>query len=470
MKKTCRNSSSDDSLRDRRRKPCAWGSPWTVQLRLLLTLAFLLATAAQVLSQELLATDCVTSSCDVLFPAAAWNGIPTSQDSFPALDFDEEDDFTALTEDLATSSVQASDLYPSLLIRGQSSNTSYWNTVYNPYATTYVAQADPASTAPTLTGSGTVTGTPYVPPAPSTAPPVYGDGSGIALNPSTGTSTGSGSFTEPVQQVMKFWHNLSAETLYIPRGSKESGLGMNEFNLFTEFSFPCGLLKSMKSNSGFWYVAPGFSLNLWSGPLGWPHNISDMPPQTFDANLAFGVRPQITDEFSMEAWVQVGLAASFKKVNKHAIYVRGRAAGVLNITDDGRFQATGGVIYLCRNRYKLLPVAGVIWKPNERNVWRLVFPDPRLSRYLGKLNETDWWGYVQGKIGGGRWLIKDSDGDVFNTDYNDYRVGLGLSFNTPKSLTGNIEFGGAFGRELYAFGTAWYKPKSSIYLKGGLNY
>ena len=191
--------------------------------------------------------------------------------------------------------------------------------------------------------------------------------------------------------------------------------------------------------------------------------------QTFNASLALGTRTQITPEFQLEAWVQAGLAATFKKVSSKAFYVRGKAIGTLAITEDGRFYATGGAMYLGRNHLKLLPVAGVIWRPNERNIWRLVFPDPRLDHYLGKVNETDWWGYIQGQIGGDRWLIGEVDKD-FRMDYNDYRVGIGAAFEASCGFTGHIELGGAFGREFYAEGDAVYKPKSALYVKAGVSY
>ena len=131
--------------------------------------------------------------------------------------------------------------------------------------------------------------------------------------------------------------------------------------------------------------------------------------------------------------------------------------------------ALGGVTYYGRNRFKLLPTGGIHWVPNEKNDWYIVFPNPRLSHYIANMNETKWWAYLQGDIGGGRWLTKDFDGS-YNVDYNDYRVGLGLQFECPSGFKGEFEVGGAFARQLYAHKTAYYKPKSSVYLQAGFAF
>ncbi|MDO5566755.1 MAG: hypothetical protein Q4G59_08870, partial [Planctomycetia bacterium] len=322
------------------------------------------------------------------------------------------------------------------------------------------ASTQPTITQPNMTGSG-----PIVSPAATTTST---SGGSIAIDPSTTAPPLQSGFTEPVQKMVRFCNNFMFDYTFIPRGNE--GLGLNELKVSSRFMLPCSILPPSKENqeSNFFFIAPAFSVDFWSNPKH-PHDYYfGMPKSTFDANLAFGLNPQFNKDFSMEAWLQLGIASSFKKINKHALYLRGLATGTLSITEDGSFKATGGIKYLDRNRYKLLPVAGVIWTPNEKNVWRLVFPDPKLSHHLGKNNETDWWAYVCGDIGGGRWLI--DAGDTFNIDYNDYRFGGGLTFVRSNSFTGHFEVGGAFGRELYAYGTKLYKPKTSVYLKVGLGF
>lgn len=360
----------------------------------------------------------------------------------------------------------ASKFQQPFVIRAQQQD--YWGTVQQQYSPTFVAQStDAASVAPSL-GAPTTSSAPSS--TSSIAPPLTDVNTSILEPcPAPPAAEGDTFLTEPVGTMKRFWDSFSLNYTYIPRSGKEDGLGVNEFDLAGRFALPCKFIPHAGDNSvsGYWFIAPSFGLTLWSGPLGPPTNRMSMPSKTFEAALAAGARPQFTKDFGMDVWVQVGLASAFSKVTSKAIFIRGRALGTLRINE--QIDAVGGVVYYDRNRYKLLPSGGVTWKPNDGNLWYLVFPNPKLSRFLSKVNETDWWGYIQGDIGGGRWLVNEEYGSV-NVDYNDYRVGVGVTFSTPSSIAGSLEIGGAFGRELYAFGGAWYKPKSMIYLKGGIMY
>ena len=106
---------------------------------------------------------------------------------------------------------------------------------------------------------------------------------------------------------------------------------------------------------------------------------------------------------------------------------------------------------------------------------RLAFPNPRWDHYLTKVNETDWWLFVNGDIDGNSWLMYDSETTVrgknsFRVDYNDYKVGVGVSFDCPTRLRGSFEVGGSFGREMRTKNGSIYEPKSAVYLKFGLLY
>lgn len=410
------------------------------------------------------------------------NDNPTGSGSFFAMaagdseTFEEEDwaDYSGILTDVDQDVTEDLDGGMSIFRGQMTSNSSYWGTVQQQYAPLLVAQSSTttpaASVAPTLSGD-----TPSYSVSPATsgntiAPPLT-DLTAAPLNPTPASPAAEGEtfFNEPVGTMKRFWDSFSVNYVYIPRGSKSSGLGINEFDLNGRFALPCKLIPHVNDNSasGYWYLAPSFKLNLWDGPEGTPKNRHNMPAKTFDTGLAVGMKPQLTKDFGLDVWAKIGIASSFQKITSKAIYIRGRAAGTLQIND--QIKAIGGVIYYDRNRYKLLPTAGVEWRPNSDNIWYLVFPDPRLSRFLKKINETDWWGHIQGNIGGGRWLIKD-EGRTFNVDYNDYRIGLGISFESPAKITGMFEVGGAFGRELYSDGAAWSKPKSMVYLKGGFAY
>lgn len=389
-----------------------------------------------------------------------------------------------------------------LLIRGQSSD--YWGTIqrqynnpsqiapplstatanttnmpvapsnYNTYTTpTFITQTSTASQQPSLgspasstsitsnssTGNSMISGS-------SIAPPLTDVNTAI-LQPSTPSPAPAGQtfLNEPVGTMKRFWDSFSANYTFVPRGSADTGLGIHEFDIAGRFAIPCSIIPHANDNSvsGYWYLAPSARLQLWSNPTG-----GNMPSKTFEAALGIGVRPQFTQDFGADVWVQVGLANSSCKLYRDSWFIRGRGLGTLRINEN--IQAVGGVIYYNRNKINLLPSGGVVWQPNDVNLWYFVFPNPKFSHFIKKVNETDWWVYIQGDIGGGSWFMTDDD--ISQTvDYNDYRVGLGLTFSTSCGLAGSVEVGGAFARQIYSRHEGKvFDPKSSVYLKAGVMY
>ena len=294
--------------------------------------------------------------------------------------------------------------------------------------------------------------------APFVLPPVTGDDPTFA--PITPTLDDEAT---TIQKVFRYRDDISASYMFVPKGDS-NGLGMHEVEGRILFAFPWETMRERTClNNGYFLLTPSFKYNHWS-QTDVPATAFKMPDSTFDAGLTTLFATNLRD-LEVKVEVSVGVASSFEKVDCDAFYIRGRAMGALPIDNDKQVKATGGLIYYDRIEYKIVPSGGIIWRPNEQNIVRLVYPDPRWSRYIAKLNETDWWFYIGGEIGGGRWLIEDR-GETFNTDYNDYRVGLGLTFDCDK-MKGCVEIGGAFGRKLVSKQGVWYEPKDAVYLKTG---
>ena len=313
------------------------------------------------------------------------------------------------------------------------------------------------STSASKIGESTVYGSS----APFVLPPVTGDDAEFA--PITPTLDDDAT---TIQKVFRYRDDISAAYMFVPKGGT-NGLGMHEVEGRILFAFPWETLRERTSlNNGFFLLTPSFRYNHWS-QSDVPATAFKMPASTFDAGLTTLFATNLRD-LEVQVEVSVGVASSFEKVDCDALYIRGRAMGALPIDDAKQVKATGGLIYYDRIEYKIVPSGGLIWRPNEKNTFRLVYPDPRWSRYLTKLNETEWWFHIGGEIGGGRWLIEDRD-ETFNTDYNDYRVGLGVTFVCDKTI-GGFEVGGAFGRKLVSKQGVWYEPKDSVYLKTGFKF
>ena len=307
------------------------------------------------------------------------------------------------------------------------------------------------------------------------------------VSPSTSTTYGSTTYTydmasegavnPPVtmedpttlRRVFKYQQDCSKSFVYIPR--TKNGLGVIEGGTGLYFAFPCEAFRNGNINQGVFRLTPTFNYTNFSKPKDRTFSPT-IPKNVFDAGLATSFSLAVND---LEATVEVqgGIASEFRKITGKSFYLRGRAEGSLPVDDERKTRILGGVAYYNRIKFKILPVAGVVWKPNANNEIRLVFPDPRWGHFLVRNNGTDWWFFVSGDLGGGRWLMTDVNHPVkgkksFNIDYNDYRVTTGLVFDCPQGFKGSFEVGGSFGRELKTKEGSLYKPKSAVILKAGL--
>jgi len=263
----------------------------------------------------------------------------------------------------------------------------------------------------------------------------------------------------------RFIERVSLDYTYLPRGG-EKGFGISEIAYQTEFTIPFPLLHATEPI----YIVPGFDLIFWDGPLGPPdYSRHHHSASGYNAYLEVGGAPRYTKDLAFEVWGRAGLYSDFQKITSDSFRLSGQASVLIGLTNES--EGVLGVVYLNRSRVKILPRVGMIWKPNEKVTWKLVFPDPKLTRFLARVNNVDWNCYLQGHYGGGSWTISDPENDgTYLTDYNDVRIGIGIEFANYSTLNGFFEFGGAFGRELYSQKEVLYKPPTALYLKAGFHF
>lgn len=322
-----------------------------------------------------------------------------------------------------------------------------------------------SSTAPAITTtqvSGATSGVP--------TPPVIGSGKTFSPEPNTPANG------EPttLQKLLKYGNEASASYMYIPKGNT-MGLGFNELEARVGFAIPCQTMQSLNNtNNGYFLLTPKFTYdNIFLSKDFDAGREGHM--NLFDAGLTSTFLMNYND---LEAFVDFsfGVSSSFKRVSCKSFYFRGRAEVGLPIDTTRHVRIFGGVEYLDTLKYKLVPIVGLKYvSDDQQNQLRLAFPNPRWDHYLTKVNETDWWLFVHGDITSHRWFTKDPDVVIngkhkFNFDYDDYKVGIGLTFDCPTRLRGSFEIGGAFGRDMRTKLGSFYKPKDQVYLKVGLAY
>lgn len=99
-----------------------------------------------------------------------------------------------------------------------------------------------------------------------------------------------------------------------------------------------------------------------------------------------------------------------------------------------------GVEVLDRDDISVLPVGGFVLRPNDRFIFELVFPRPRIQARITPSHTA----YVAGELGGGTWAVERGDGDD-NATYRDLRLFVGLMDFSGDSA---LELGWAFDRSL----------------------
>ena len=84
-----------------------------------------------------------------------------------------------------------------------------------------------------------------------------------------------------------------------------------------------------------------------------------------------------------------------------------------------------GALYWDRVDDRLLPYAGVIWLPNDRWELRLVFPDPRISYFVGHIWNRPTWVYARAEYNVEAYEVEVPPGTGNQLELEDWRILFG---------------------------------------------
>ncbi len=266
--------------------------------------------------------------------------------------------------------------------------------------------------------------------------------------------------TNYVQTMQRFLDEVEMTYIWMPGNGPEE-LGIHDAELTASFAIP------FFGSPSPLLVTPGFATNWWNGPSP-PHPPNpEFPPRLYEAFLDTAWNPQPTPEFGGELAFRIGIYSDFNRVVNESIRYMGKGYAIISLSP--AFKIKAGAQYLDRKKIKLLPAGGVIWTPNSNTRFDILFPDPKLSWRLRQVGNVDWWFYGRGEYGGDSWTISEGP-DVIETDYNDFRVAVGLEFDDHSRWKGHWEVGCAFQREIYQLGDVQMNPNSTVFVGAGLAY
>ncbi|MEP6685671.1 MAG: hypothetical protein ABJB22_02740 [Verrucomicrobiota bacterium] len=119
-------------------------------------------------------------------------------------------------------------------------------------------------------------------------------------------------------------------------------------------------------------------------------------------------------------------------------------------------------------KYPVIPLAGLIYRPNQQWAFDIVVPEPRII-----YSPTKNFGvFLGGEVVGGSYRT-DHDGNIFPTkldgaqiDYTDYRAGGGIIFSPCKALTIDVAGGYSIQRSIdYDRADEEFKTDPAPYLR-----
>ena len=260
-------------------------------------------------------------------------------------------------------------------------------------------------------------------------------------------------FLMPTIRRQGFFQQIHGGIEYIPNVGKRKS-GMTTFGASVRFAlpFPDKDHPLMVTPHFAWtdfsfpeYLVPifGRKAGLYTGGLqgDWLFPVSPC----FMFNLGFGA-----------SW-----NSDLKTSSSDSLRFTGRVVGVWRLDETTHLQL--GASYQNISDWKVVPVFGITWKPNENSYLDATFPMAKAGRRITQMQglpasengESPYWVYVTGGLsGGGRWAIKP-DGEersLWGTNalvsYYDYRILGGLEKKMLGEVNWAVEGGLVFARHL----------------------
>jgi hypothetical protein len=358
---------------------------------------------------------------------------------------------------------------------------------FDPYGSGYAAQGGYATPPPigAAPANGTIFGNPNAFQTPAGAPaasPFAGIGTGTFVDPAYPTSPPvlyptpwggtdgavgwgpGGMFPYPAQgPYLKVFQDARITYEWLGGGEAANDFDVQNIEIATTINFPNFLYTTEPLQ-----VTPGFIFMFFDGPDS--STGADMPARAYGSYVDFGYQTNPNYQVGFDLNFRIGVYSDFNTVTVDSIRTMGTGTFWLRATPN--LTLVGGVTYLDRVDIKILPVAGVIWRPNQFTNLELVFPYPRLSVYAATIGNTDVWWTAGAEYGGTSLTVERVSGLSERVDYNDYRVFGGIQwYNRATTLKGFVEAGYVFERELdYAKSNDDIDLTDTYMLRAGIAY
>jgi hypothetical protein len=269
-------------------------------------------------------------------------------------------------------------------------------------------------------------------------------------------------------------NELRGEYTYLYGDHQSPGdLAIDRLELSSTFAFPLGY----NLNSPL-LITPGFAVNWLEGPIGDPADTPrgpDLPPRVYDAYLDFALYPRFSEWLGGEFGFRTGMWSDFEQFDSEAFRYLGRALGSVAISP--QFDILFGAVYLDRLQVKLLPAGGFYWRPTPEWDMYVVFPNPKVRKFMSAVGNTKWYWFVAGEYGGGSWAVHRPPAGPNpaiddQIDINDIRVSGGFEWETQTFIRSFVEIGYVWNREVIfrSHDPTEFIPDDTFMVRGGISF
>ena len=252
---------------------------------------------------------------------------------------------------------------------------------------------------------------------------------------------------------------------YLPAETVKNGPVTDKFEVF-EADLELEYTQPMPDGWIF-SSTPQFNYRSWQGPGG---GVLALPGSVY----RFGWDLEFSTPANNPVSLQLGFNPSVNSdlegsMTRAAWHFDGR--GIVFIRQSPAVMWALGAGYWDRSHDRVIPYAGVVWTPNDLWEWRLVFPKPRVSVFVG-----NWWGvatwlYVEGEYHVESYQIEiPVAGGREHVQLEDWRAVIGLR-NDSGIVSSYIEGGWVFNRDVdFATQVSGFDVSSGFILRAGVRY
>jgi Domain of unknown function (DUF6268) len=234
--------------------------------------------------------------------------------------------------------------------------------------------------------------------------------------------------------------------------------GTNEFNVELAHVTPVG--------PGWVFTStPQAGVRLWDGP-GMPNLPGSVYRMGWDLTLA----TPIVGLWSMQIDFNPSINTDFQSsLGRQAFNLDGNA--MLFYRASPQWMLVLGAGYWDRVDKIILPYAGVVWNPNDRWEFRLLFPKSRISYFVGNIGNAAHWLYGSGEYHVESYQIQQTGvSDRQQIQIQDWRLAVGLR-SEHVMYDKFVEVGYVFGRNVEFLNTTpGFNMNNTVMLRAGVRF